>query len=152
MAGDGADHTLQPTALVNEAWLRLAKAAPKTDGAYRDREHFLLVASRAMRSALVDQARRRGAQKRDAGGARVPLAVVVQLYEDRGIDVLSLDEALERLAEGEPRQSRVVELSFFGGLTHPEIARTIEVSLATVERDWRMARMWLREELREASA
>jgi RNA polymerase sigma factor (TIGR02999 family) len=147
MNGDVPGQTLQPTALVNEAWLRLAKAASAENG-YRDREHFLSVASRAMRSALVDQARRRTAEKRGGDRARVPLEVAIELYEERGVDLLALDDALERLATDEPRQSQVVELRFFGGLTLPEVASTIGISRATVDRDWSLARIWLREELR----
>jgi len=150
MAREPGPSTLQPTALVNEAWLRLVKAE---DGrTYRNRQHFLAVASRAMRSALVDQARRRKAAKRGGDRARVPLAAVVEFAEDRGVDLLSLDDALQRLAADEPRQCRVVELRFFGGLTLPEVARTLGISPTTVDRDWYLARIWLREALRAEPA
>jgi RNA polymerase sigma factor (TIGR02999 family) len=151
MKGDVQGQTLQPTALVNEAWLRLAKASA-ADNSYRDREHFLSVASRAMRSALVDQARRRKAEKRGGGRSRVPLEVAVHLYEESGVDLLELDDALEALAADEPRQSKVVELRFFGGLTLPEVAGALGISRATADRDWSLARIWLREKLRAEPA
>ena len=146
----GPAQTLQPTALVNEAWLRLARAS-ESNG-FTDREHFLSFASRAMRSVLVDQARRRTAEKRGGGRERMPLEVAVDMVEERGVDLLVLDDALERLGEDEPRQTQIVELRFFGGLTLPEIASTLGVSRATVNRDWALARIWLREELRERPA
>lgn len=147
MAGLGNAHTLQPTALVHEAWLRLSKA-PGIDG-WRDREHFLSYAARAMRSVLIDHARRRQTDKRGGEWQRQPLDAIVELYQDRGIDLLALDDALERLAADEPRQARVVVLRTFGGLSLPEVARQVGVSLATAERDWHVARMFLRETLRE---
>lgn len=147
MAGLGEAHTLQPTALVHEAWLRLSKA-PGIDG-WRDREHFLCYAARAMRSVLIDHARRRKTDKRGGEWQRQPLDAIVELYQGRGIDLLALDDALERLAADEPRQARVVVLRTFGGLTLPEVARQVGVSLATAERDWHVARMFLRETLRE---
>lgn len=157
-----AGHTLQPTALVHEAWVRLARVTPSSGqdsdasgqgsaAGYRDRDHFLSVASRAMRSALVDQVRRRKAEKRGGDRSRVPLEVAVELYQARGVDLIALDDALDRLMQDEPRQARVVELRFFGGLTTEEAARSIGVSVATAERDWRMARAWLKEELAESA-
>lgn len=150
MGSRDAAQTLQPTALVHEAWLRLDQA-PAADG-YRDREHFLSFASRVMRSVLVDQARRRTAEKRGGGRERLPLDVAIDLHEERGVDLLALDDALERLGTEEPRQTRIVELRFFGGLTLPEVASALDVSLATVNRDWSLARIWLREALRGGAA
>lgn len=147
--GAGANgHTLQPTALVNEAWLRMAHVADADEGSWQDRKHFLAVAARAMRSALVDHARRRNADKRGGNRGRIPLEIAIDLYQRDGVDLLELDDALERLASDEPRQARVVELRFFGGLKLEEIADALEVSAATVDRAWRMARIRLREELR----
>lgn len=140
--------TLQPTALVNEAWLRMANGSPGSGLGYNDRGHFLCVASRAMRSTLVDEARKRATYKHGGAGVRVPLEVAIELLEERGIDLLILNDALERLKNDEPRQAHIVELRFFGGLTLKEVAETIGVSRATVERDWILARIWLREELR----
>ena len=142
--GRASHHTLQPTALVNEAWVRLAKAAGAPP---RDRAHFLAVAARAMRTALVDHARRKGAIKRAVGGQRRPLEEALdrtlELCVERGIDPLDLDDALERLACDEPRQARIVELRFFGGLTRLEAAEALGISRATVARDWELARHWL---------
>ena len=144
--------TLQPTALVNEAWLRVAKSLPSTEGSYDDRGHFLRVASCAMRSTLVDEARKRASQKRGGNSARIPLEVAIDLIEERGIDLIVLNDVLERLESDEPRQARIVELRFFGGLTLAEVAEAVGISRATVERDWSLARMWLREKLRPESA
>ncbi len=134
-----ASHTLQPTALVHEAYLRIAGgAAPK------DREHLLALASRAMRQILVDHARRKHAAKRDGGGHRVTLSGL-----DSGPavwDVLELDEAIERLEQLDPRQARIVELRFFGGLTVEQAAAALGVSDRTVYLDWQMAKAWLSRE------
>lgn len=144
MRAEGNGATLQATALVHEAWLRLSKGSCKN---WRDRRHFLATAARAMRNALVDRARRRRAAKREGHRARVPLDETLQLFESRACEMLVLDETLERLAERDERQARVVELCFFGGLTIPEAADELEVSRATAERSWYLARAWLREEL-----
>lgn len=143
--------TLQPTALVHEAWMRLARPAGGGSPEWRDRQHFLAVAARAMRSVLVDRARRRNAEKRGGGRGRQALEVAVDLYEEEGVDLLALDEALERLAADEPRQAHIVELRFFGGLKLEEVAAALELSMATINRAWRMARIRLRDELRPAS-
>ena len=150
MSRGEAGHTLQPTALVHEAWIRLAKVQKNNE--YRDREHFFSVAASAMRSALVDQVRRRKAEKRGGEQSRIPIEVAVEFYEQQGVNIIALDEALERLGETEPRQSRVVELRFFGGLNGSEVAKVLNVSRTTVDRDWYLARIWLREELRLGSA
>jgi RNA polymerase sigma factor (TIGR02999 family) len=146
MDRERGDHTLQPTALVNEAWIRLID---RDRAGWRDREHFLSAASRAMRNILVDHARRRRAEKRGGGDVRLPLDAVVELYEERAVDLELLSDALDALHEDDPRLGRVVELRFFGGLTVEETARVMGVSPSTVERSWRMARAWLRDEIAE---
>jgi RNA polymerase sigma factor (TIGR02999 family) len=141
--------TLTPTALVNEAWLKLANS-PRF--ASTSRLHFKRIAARAMRQVLVEAARRRHANKR--GG---PDAVVIPLDENRdggawaGKDVLALDRALDELARIEPRQAQMVESRFFGGLDVGETAELLDVSEATILRDWRAAKAWLAHELRQAS-
>jgi len=141
--------TLTPTALVNEAWMKLA-SSPRF--ASTSRLHFKRIAARAMRQVLVEAARRRNANKR--GG---PDAIVVAIDEARdgvawtGKDVLSLDRALDALAQIEPRQALMVESRFFGGLDVGETAELLDVSEATVLRDWRAAKAWLAHELRRAS-
>ena len=137
--------TLQPTALVNEAWLKLVDA--QAASGFESRSHFLGVAARAMRSVLVDYARRRGALKRGGAHERVPLEHVVDLFEENGGELLALDEALTRLAEMDPELGRVVELRFFGGLSVEETARATGRSEATIVREWRVARLWLQREL-----
>ena len=127
--------TLQPTALVHEAWLKVS------DANVNDREHFCAVAARAMRQILVDRARSRNRLKRGGGWEQVTLSGL-----GRGstvIDILALDAALTALAESAPREARVVELRFFGGLTTDEVARSLDCSPSTVEKDWRRARAWL---------
>ena len=142
--GDG-NETLQPTALVHEAWLRLTS----TDGKSRchDRVHFMALAARAMRSALVDHARRRASLKRGGDRGRLSLTVATDRHRETGIDVLELHDALERLASEEPRHARIVELRFFGGLEFEEVGQLLGISRATTFRDWQLARMWLRNEL-----
>lgn len=144
LRGEVTGHTLQPTALVHEAWFKLAgPRAPQPV----DRTHFLALAARAMRQVLVDHARRRRALKR--GGPAVDLSIA----DDRlGFsipldDLLSVDDALTRLAENSPRLARVVELRFFAGLSEEETARALEVTTRTIQRDWAKARAWLHAEL-----
>jgi RNA polymerase sigma factor (TIGR02999 family) len=145
LAHERADHTLQATALVHEAWMKLVDQAVVPAGG---RGHFLAVASQSMRRILVDHARGKRREKRGGNAERVSLEVVDEeaRHDDRpqgGLDVLELDAALDELATRSERQARVVELRFFGGLTAPEIAAALEVSERTVERDWRIARAWL---------
>ena len=144
MAHQPAQHTLQPTAVVNEAWLRLGLNA-EVD--WQDRSHFLAVASRAMRSVLVDHARRRTADRRGGGRRRVEWDEALEAFEAGTVDLLELDEALSRLGEMDAQLARIVELRFFGGLTIAEAARVLDVSTPTIERGWRSARIWLRAEL-----
>lgn len=146
MARQGPRHTLQPTALVNEAWARLAEQdALEFDG----RDPFYALASRIMRTVLVDHARARNAEKR--GGDRRRLTLLGDEEDTQGVtlDILALDEALQRLKDMDPELHELVELRFFGGLKHPAIARQLGTSLRTVERNWRLARAWLHGELGE---
>ncbi len=150
MRRERASHTLQPTALVHEAVMRLLG---RETLAFEGRDHFLRAASRAMRRVLVDHARARRAAKRDGG-------VRVTLHDDDGaaagaapdVDLLALDQALDRLAAVEARWAQVVELRFLLGLEVSEVADVLGVSTATVKRDWRFARAWLERELREPDA
>ncbi|WP_448990285.1 sigma-70 family RNA polymerase sigma factor [Luteitalea sp.] len=138
------DHTLQPTALVHEAFLRLAE----TPGAsWENRAHFVAVAARVMRRVLVDHARGRNALKRGNGEIRVPLDDVDVAAVGQDVDLVALDDALARLATLDERQARIVELRFFGGLSVPETAALIGASERTVKRDWQVARAWLTREL-----
>ncbi|HEY4320175.1 MAG TPA: sigma-70 family RNA polymerase sigma factor [Gemmatimonadales bacterium] len=141
MAHERPDHTLQPTALVHEAFLRLTSGAPV---AFTDRLHFFRVASGVMRRVLVDHARRRRTAKR--GGVHVTLDEALQSPAPTAaaaLDVEVLDDALTRLAAADPRSAQVVELRFFGGLDLAEVAETLDLSVATVKRDWQFARGWL---------
>lgn len=141
-------HTLSTTALVHEAYLDLVG---QTHSDWRDRAHFYAVASRAMRHILIDYARSRRAEKRGGAQIRVPLtddlAAVDGAAGDGGVDLISLDEALTRLAERDERMGRVVECRFFGGMTAEETAEALGVSLRTVERDWTRAKAYLYQEL-----
>jgi len=139
------DHTLQPTALVNEAYLRLAN---QQDVRWQSRAHFFGIAANLMRQVLVDHARRRATDKR--GGAdleRLSITQAERVVNREDVDVLAIDEALERLNEFDPQQARIVELKFFAGLTIEETTEVLNVSHATVERDWKLARAWLKREL-----
>lgn len=137
MAQQSPSHTLQPTALVHEAWMRMS------GGDYEGREHFAAVAARAMRSVLVDHARRKRAEKRGGAALRVPADLLLERIEEEGADVLALEDALERLGARDPELLRIVELRFFGGLEVSETAHALGVSESTVEREWRAARAWL---------
>ncbi len=144
LQGERVAHTLQPTALVNEAYVRLADRAR---GAWASKASFIAAAATTMRRVLVDHARGRAAQKRGGDRAKVSLIDAVDLTEESPLDFESLDEALKRLAALDPRQAQVVELRFFGGLTVDEAAEVLGVSPRTIEVDWSMARAWLRREL-----
>lgn len=142
--GQAVDFTLQPTALVHEAYLKLIKVP---DGNWVDRVHFCAVAATAMRQILHDRARRRRAAKRGGGARRVPLEQMETPSGGSPIDLVALDDALERLKSLDARQARIVELRFFGGLTTEEIARVLDVSSRTVEKEWRRTRAWLNREI-----
>ena len=134
------DHTLQATALVHEAFLRLAG---QNRVAWQNRGHFYAVAAQMMRRILVDYARERQAAKRPGAAMRVDLDESIQAPEAPGSDILMLDEALSELSAIDPRQGRIVELRYFGGLSEQEVADTLSLSRATVTREWRRARAWL---------
>lgn len=138
------DHTLQPTALVNEAYIRLVD---QHNVDWQSKAHFLGVAAHLMRLILVDYARKRRAEKRAGGLTRVPLEDALLVAYERDVDLVLLDEALDRLALMDPRLGRLVELRYFGGLTTKETAEVLEVSTATIEREWAAARGWLKREL-----
>lgn len=143
MNGERAGHTLQATALVNEAWERLNRQDPD----WKNRAHFFAVAAQLMRQILVDYARRHKAARRGGGAVRVDLDNCLLGTDAISEKMLALDEALSRLAELEPRQSQVVELRFFSGLTEEEVAEVLGVSVRTVKRDWKVARAWLYAEI-----
>jgi RNA polymerase sigma factor (TIGR02999 family) len=144
MRGERAGHTLQTTALVNEVYLRLAGI---DEVQWRDRAHFFAMVATLMRRVLVDYARQRGREKRGGG---VPMTSLDgnAAAPEQAVDVVALDQALERLAAVDPQQSRIVELRFFAGLSVEETAEAVGVSPATVKRDWATAKLWLYNELR----
>jgi RNA polymerase sigma factor (TIGR02999 family) len=142
-----SDHTLQPTALVHEAYMRLAGHVEQHGADWRDRAHFFGVAARVMRQVLVDYARAHQAAKRGSGQTRVTLSEGVRVVEEETIDLLALEVALTRLAQLDAEQARLVELRFFAGLTVEETAEVVGRSPTTVKREWRAARAWLHREL-----
>ena len=145
LRGERPNHTLQPTALVNEVYLRMVKI-DQVD--WHDRAHFFAVAARQMRRLLVDSARGRRYQKRGGGAFNVTFDEALA-PSDRSPDLVALDDALDALGAQDERKARVVELRFFGGLTNEEIAAALDISTDTVTRDWQMAKLWLRRELRK---
>jgi RNA polymerase sigma factor (TIGR02999 family) len=144
MGGERPDHTLQTTALVNEAYLRLAD---QTNPNWQSRAHFFAVAARVMRQILVNYAKSNRAQKRGGGGARIKLDEAAILSPDQSKEIVDLHEALERLGRLDERKARVVELKYFVGLNHDEIAEVMKISTITVRRDWVFAKAWLYTEL-----
>ena len=140
-----ASHTLQPTALVNEAFMKISKSGIKTP---ENHEHLLAIASQAMRHVLVDHARRKQSLKR-GGDAGIRLTLTNVDSENAQWDILELNDALDRLKELEPRQAEIVELRFFGGLTVEQVAKILKVSDRTVYLDWQMSKAWLWAELRQ---
>ncbi len=145
MRTERAGHTLQPTALVHEALLRLLDGETLVHAP--NRAYFFAAAAHAMRQVLVDHARKRAASKRGGDYERVTLDEVLDSLEQQRVDVLALNAALDELAVRHERQSKVVVLRFFGGLTMTEIAHQLDVSVGTVENDWRIAKAWLRGQL-----
>lgn len=144
MRGERPDHILQTTALVNEAYMRLLG---RRNVSCQSRTQFFAVAAQVMRRVLVDYARTRDRAKRGSGAAAVPLEDVAILSEGRADELLSIHSALDRLAAFDPRKGRVFELRYFGGMTMEEVADVLSVSPVTVERDWKMAKLWLRREI-----
>ena len=149
MRRERRSHTLQPTAVVHEAFLRLVDQNAID---WQDRAHFLGIAARVMRRILVDHARKRGTAKRGAGSDRVTLDEDLLPQEDRAFDLLALDDVLSRLTALDPRSAEVAELRIFGGLTVRETATQLGVSTRTVDNDWAMARLWLARELGPGAA
>ena len=146
-----AGHTLQPTALVHDAYLKLAGG----EGQWQNRAHFMAVAAKAMRQILMNHARDKAAVKRGGGAAKITIIEAVtpvtdESDADRRLDLIALDEALTKLAAVSERQARITELRFFGGLTIADTAHVVGVSTTTVEDDWHMARAWLGRELQAA--
>ena len=147
MLGERRGHTLQTTALVNEAYLRLVNSQKVN---WQSRAHFFAISAQLMRRVLVDHARKRSAQKRSRQGMRLAIDHVEGIAPKRDEDLLAVDEALRRLAEVDSRASRVVELKFFGGLQDRETAEVLGVSVATLQRDWTFAKAWLLKRLAAA--
>jgi RNA polymerase sigma factor (TIGR02999 family) len=147
MGGERPDHTLQTTALVNEAYLRLAD---QSNLRWQDRAHFFAVAARAMRQILVNYAKSYRAQKRGGGALKVDLDDVAIVSPEESKEIVDLHEALERLGALDSRKAQVVELKYFGGLNYDEMAEVLKISPVTVRRDWEFARAWLHTELHGA--
>ena len=144
MRRERAGGTLQTTALVNEAYLRLVDYERMLP---RDRAHFFAIAAQAMRRILVERARSRRSAKRGSGAQKVSLDDAAEVSNERAADLVALDDALANLSAIDPRKSQLVELKYFGGLTIEETAEVLEVSTPTVERDWHMAKIWLHREI-----
>jgi RNA polymerase sigma factor (TIGR02999 family) len=147
MGGQRPDHTLQTTALVNEAYLRLAD---QTNLCWQNRAHFFAVAARAMRQILVSYARAQRSEKRGGGALKMELDEAAIVSPEQSKEIIDLHEALERLATLNSRKAQVVELKYFGGLNYDEMAEVLKISPVTVRRDWRFAKAWLHNELRRA--
>jgi RNA polymerase sigma factor (TIGR02999 family) len=147
MEGQRTDHTLQTTALVNEAYLRLAD---QTNPHWQNRAHFFAVAARAMRQIVVDYARSQQARKRGGGALKIELDEAAIVSPEQSKEIVDLHEALERLAALDSRKAQVVELKYFGGLNYDEMAEVLKISRVTVRRDWEFARAWLHTELHNA--
>lgn len=137
-------HTLQPTALVHEAYLKLVD---QRSVQWQNRAHFFAIAAQAMRRILVNHAISRGRLKRGGDRARVSLDEPIAVIDEQGIDLVALDESLKRLSDMDERKSRLVELRFFGGLSAEQTAEVLGVSLATVKREWSLAKAWLRRDI-----
>jgi RNA polymerase sigma factor (TIGR02999 family) len=148
MEGQRPDHTLQTTALVNEAYLRLADQRKPN---FTNRSHFFAVAAKAMRQILVDYAKAQQRQKRGAGASKVELDEAALISPEQSSAILDLNDALERLASLDPRAAHVVELRYFGGLKQEEIAEVLKISIVTIRRDWVFAKAWLYAELHSAA-
>jgi RNA polymerase sigma factor (TIGR02999 family) len=143
------DHTLQPTALVHEAYLRLVE---QKNVQWQDKSHFFAITAQLMRRILVDHARGHLADKRGSGAPKVPLTEAIVMSQERPAELLALDESLSRLASLDVQQARVVELRIFAGLTVEETAEVLSISPATVKRDWRMAKAWLLQDAKSGGA
>lgn len=144
LASQSPGHTLQPTALVHEAYLRLAR---RDSVDWQDRAHFFALSAQMMRQILVDHARKQAASKRGANPVTIVIDEASAISKAPSLDLLALDDALERLASLDPRQSKIVELRFFGGLSIEETAQIVNISTATTKREWATARLWLHHEM-----
>jgi len=142
--GERPGHTLQTTALVHEAYLKLID---QRDARWQNRAHFFAIAAQAMRRILIDSARRHVAEKRGSGAEKLSLSEVANISPEPDTNLLALDQALTALAEIDPQQSRIIELRYFGGLTIEETAEVMKLSPATIKREWAMARAWLHQSL-----
>lgn len=140
LRSERADHTLQPTALVHEAYLKLID---QKQTSWRDRNHFFAIAARVIRRILVDHARGKGAVKRGAGKERIPLEHIEATEPGESLDLVALDEALEELNDLDARQAKIVEMRFFGGMSLDEIAETLDIGRRSVDRHWAAAKAWL---------
>ena len=149
MSRERKGHTLQTTALINEAYVRLVD---QKNVNWANRSHFFAISAQIMRRILIDHARRHAYAKRGGGAQQVSLEEVAAIVPEQGRELVRLDEALKSLAERDPRRSQVVELRYFGGLNNEEIAGVLNVSENTVTRDWNMARAWLYQQLTENAA
>lgn len=148
LRGERGDHTLRTTELVHEAYLKLVDHGRVE---WEDRQHFFAVAARAMRQVLVDHARKKKAEKRGGSAPEVPLEEVTLPREKNPMELITIDDALDRLAQRDERSAKVVECRFFGGYTIQETADVLDVSRSTVKRDWRAAQAWLNRELESPS-
>src|SRR5213083_276001 len=148
MGGERPDHTLQTTALVNEAYLRLAD---QTNPCWQNRAHFFAVAARAMRQILVSYARSQRSQKRGGGAVKIELDEAALISPEESKEIVDLHDALETLGTLDSRKAQVVELKYFGGLNYDEIAEVLKISRITARRDWRFAKAWLYTELHNAT-
>jgi RNA polymerase sigma-70 factor, ECF subfamily len=148
MEGQRPNHTLQTTALVNEAYLRLAD---QTNPSWQNRAHFFAVAARAMRQIVVDYARSQRSQKRGGGALKVELDETAIVSPEQSKEIVDLHEAIERLGTLDSRKAQVVELKYFGGLNYEEIAEVLKISRVTVRRDWEFAKVWLYTELHDTA-
>jgi RNA polymerase sigma factor (TIGR02999 family) len=146
MRGENAGHTLQTTALVHEAFLRLSGNAGIT---INDKAHYMRLAARAMRRVLIDHARSRQTQKKGGGHPKEPLEIANAYVANESVDLLDLDQALKKLSEIDPALTQLVELRFFGGLTVEETAQVLEVSPRTVKTHWKMAKVWLKNNMED---
>ena len=148
LSRESCGHTLQPTALVNEVYLQLAGQMDKD---WQNRSHFFAVAAQSMRRILVDYARSKKAAKREGNRQKLQLTDALAVTDDRLDEILSIDTALDRLAEFDPRGSKVVVLRFFGGMSEAEVAQVLQVAPRTIRRDWNVAKAWLHGELAKAA-
>jgi RNA polymerase sigma-70 factor (ECF subfamily) len=145
MSREAPGHTLQPTGLINEAYMKLVELR---QAEWKDRKHFFAAASQIMRHLLVDYARKKRSDKRGREAKRVPFEEAIAVSTETPVDILELDEVLDRLAAMDARKARIIELSFFGGLTVQEIANTLDISTSTVNRDLEFAKVWMAREIR----